>query len=389
MKLKTKDLVYRLLAHKFNMSYMPVVVTDGLIDLMKDFYSREEAWLVVLMPMMPATAKLIAKLQFKDPVKVEKMLLDMVSRGLMIEFTRDGTQKFTMAPFIPGVVEFQLMKGEDTPETRRYAKKMHDLLEDNATQVLDKIDEMGSSFARVIPVDQAVSGQDQILPYEDARSIINNSKKFAITHCHCRTQKFLVGEKVCDAPRDICMSLDLAADFLIRIGIGQEVDRKTMLKKLDLAEKHNLVHMTDNARSGFTFICNCCGCCCGVLTPDTKLGRKAPLIKSSFIVKRDEEKCNHCGKCVKTCQVNALSRINKVTILSENRCLGCGECISACPEDALCLVPRPDWEEPEESYGHMVADMFARRIRAGTRLPVKRLPGHEYIARMMNKMGEL
>jgi len=162
-----KDLVFRMLAHKFNISYMPVVVTDGMVELMKDFYSREEAWLLVLMPLMPVSAKTIARLQFKNPEKVEKMLLDMVNRGLLIEFTDDGVQKFQMAPFIPGVAEMTLMKGEDTPESRRYAKKMHDLLEDSSSRVLDKIDAMDSFFARVIPVNQGLSHDTQTLPYED------------------------------------------------------------------------------------------------------------------------------------------------------------------------------------------------------------------------------
>jgi ferredoxin len=383
--MNTKDLVFRMLAHKFNISYMPVVVTDGMVDLMKDFYSREEAWLLVLMPLMPASAKTIARLQFKNPKKVEKMLQDMVNRGLLIEFVDDGVQKFQMAPFIPGVVEMTLMKGEDTPESRQYAKKMHDLLEESNHRVLDKIEGMGSSFARVIPVNQGLSHENQTLPYEDVRTIINGAKRFAITHCHCRTQKFLADEKVCDAPRDVCMSLDFAADFLIRAGIGKEVDHKTMLQKLDLAEEHNLVHMSDNSRSGFTFVCNCCGCCCGILTATTKMGRKTPVIKSSYIAEWDSKICTDCGKCSRVCQVNALTQENKVTLFSEERCLGCGECIETCPEKALRLVPREDWEEPEATYGHMVADMMARRIKSGTLLQGKKLPGQEYMAKMINK----
>ena len=175
--MNTKDLVFRMLAHKFNISYMPVVVTDGMVELMKDFYSREEAWLLVLMPLMPVSAKTVARLQFKNPAKVEKMLQDMVNRGLLIEFTDDGVQKFQMAPFIPGVVEMTLMKGEDTPESRRYAKKMHALLEESSSRVLDKIDAMDSSFARVIPVNQGLSHDNQTLPYEDVRSIINGAKQ--------------------------------------------------------------------------------------------------------------------------------------------------------------------------------------------------------------------
>ncbi len=384
--MKSEDLVFRILAHKFNLSFMPVVVTDGVVDLMKDFYSREEAWLLVLMPMMPVSAKVIARTQFKNVRKVENMLHSMVSRGLLIELTKNGAQRYAMAPFIPGVVEMTLMKGEDTPESRAYAKKMHDCLEENSSRTLDKLEEMNSSFARIIPVNQNLAHENRSLQYEDVYSIIDSATRFAITHCHCRTQKYLVGEPVCDAPRDVCMSLDVAADFLIRAGIGKEVTRETILEKLELAKKHNLVHMTDNSCSGFTFICNCCGCCCGVLTATTKLSRKTPVIKSSFIAEWDEDKCSHCGKCMRICQVNALSLINKVTVFSKDRCLGCGKCIDKCPEDALNLVPRPGWEAPEKTYGGMVADMMARRIKSGLRLPVKKLPGQKYLADMIDNM---
>lgn len=59
--------------------------------------------------------------------------------------------------------------------------------------------------------------------------------------------------------------------------------------------------------------------------------------------------------------------------------------MAACPEGALRLVPRQEWEEPEETYGHMVADMLARRINAETLLRVKKLPGHDYVAKSINK----
>ena len=62
------------------------------------------------------------------------------------------------------------------------------------------------------------------------------------------------------------MSFDFPADFVIRSKVGVEVDMDTMFRKLDLAAEHNLVHMVDNAQKGFSFMCHCCGCCCGLLT---------------------------------------------------------------------------------------------------------------------------
>jgi ferredoxin len=111
---------------------------------------------------------------------------------------------------------------------------------------------------------------------------------------------------------------------------------------------------------------------------------KPPLVVSSWVIEWDQEKCDHCGKCSRACQLGALSWVNKNTLYNEERCIGCGVCVSVCPNDALQLAPRPDWEEPSPTYGDMMMDMMANRIRAGLMLPIKKLPGHKYMAKMAN-----
>ena len=259
------DLAHRLLAYRFNLSYVPVPVVPEFID-MSSLYTREEAWIAALMPPAFASAKTIARLQRKDPATVEKTLQEMVKKWLLMEYTDRGVQKFTLPPFVPGVAEFQLMTGEVTPQLVEFTKKFHEGFNAKQNVFLEKLSDMGSSFGRVVPVNVSVSSSQHVHAYEDARAIIKDAKTFSISHCYCRTAKDVLDEKSCKAPRDIGMSFDFAAEFIIRNGIGKEMDRDTMLEKLDLAEKHNLVHVTDNAQSGFSFTCHCCGCCCGFLT---------------------------------------------------------------------------------------------------------------------------
>jgi len=382
------DLAHRLLAYRFNMSYVPVPVVPEFIDILKVLYTKEEAWIAALLPPAFVSAKTIAKLRRKDPAVVGKTLQEMVKKRLLMEYTDRGVQKFSLPAFVPGVAEFQLMSGEITPQLVEFTRKFHGL---SAKQnvFLEKLSEMGSSFGRVIPVNESVPSAQHVLPYEDARSIIKDAKKFAISHCYCRLAKDVLGEKSCKAPRTVCMSFDFPAEFLIRNKIGKEVDRDTMLKKLDLAEQHNLVHVTDNAQSGFSFMCHCCGCCCGFLTSLNVYNLKPPLVMSSWIIAWDGQKCDHCGKCTRACQLGALSWVNKNTLCNEERCIGCGVCVSVCPNEALRLVPRPDWEEPSPTYGDMVMAMFANRLRSGLRLPMKRLPGHKYIARKTNEILQI
>lgn len=383
----TFDLPYRLLARRIDMNHTPAPLSDSFIGILKYLYSRDEAWLVSKMPFLPSSAKIIAITQFKRKKPVEKILTDLVDRGLLLGLTINNTKKYQIPAAVPGFFEIQLMDGKDTPLKRKFAKDMNHLLLNDPDTFYGKYDKMKSSFARVVPVNKSLSSDQKALHYEDARYIINSAKKFAISHCYCRQEKKLIGENRCNAPIEICMTMGFSADYVIDRNLGKEVDKDTMLKKLDLAETHQLVHLSDNYKNGdFTFICNCCGCCCGVLGAITRLHRTAPLVLSSKIISLDMTKCNNCGKCSKTCQVQALSTINKLTVVSSNRCVGCGYCINTCKENALSLIPRTEWHEPPEDYGDMVADLFGRRIRPGFRLPFKALNGHKKISEKVNKM---
>jgi len=378
------DLAHRLLAFRFNMTYVPVPIIPEFITMLKLLYTKEEAWLAAFMPPAFASAKTVARLQRKDTATVEKMLKGMIDKRLLIEYTDRGIQKFSLPPFVPGVAEFQLMSGEITPQLIEFTKKFHGAFSSKQNVFLEKLGEMGSTFARVIPVNQSVSSAQNILVYEDARAIIRGAKTFAISHCYCRMAKDVLQEKSCSAPREICMAFDFPADFLIRNKIGKEVDCDAMLRKLDLAEEHHLVHVTDNAQSGFSFMCHCCGCCCGFLTSLNVYNIRPPIVMSSWVIQRDSEACDHCGKCTRVCQLGALSSVNKNTLYNEKRCIGCGVCVGVCPNDALTLVARPNWEEPSPTYGDMMVDMMTQRLRAGLMLPIKKLPGHKFMAKWAN-----
>lgn len=386
------DLAHRLLHIRINMMHTPAPMTREFLEILKDLYTKKEAWLVGLMPLFPASARVIALLQFKKPSAVEKTLLDLVDRGLMIEIVVKGVQKFMIPVAVPGLFEFQLMDGGDTPLKRKFARTVHDALLNTPELFYGKYEKMGSSFARVIPVNRNLSPGTDRLPYEDARNIIMNAKKFAITNCYCRREKELIGEKTCDAPKDVCMALNFAADFTIKHNLGREVDRETMLMKLDEAEKHNLVHMSDNYMgTGYSFICNCCGCCCGLLGAITQTDAKGPFVLSSMMIEMDNEKCNNCGKCVKVCNVKALSLMHKKTILNKTKCIGCGYCVDVCPQNALKFVPRPGWHEPPKDYGEMAVDLMRRRGRIMMKVPfIRKLAARSVnnIINEANKFGE-
>ena len=192
------DLAHRLLAMRMNMSASPFPATHETIALLKTLYSKEEAWLVGLMPNSPATAKRIASLQRKDRETVEGMLLDLSERGLVFDYTKRGEERFMMMQGIT-LLSAQYKLGEDGPLKRKIARM-------NATAYKRKqlsereMEKMGASWNRIIPVEKAISSEQKVYDYEDARQMINSARRFAVGSCHCRKEKRLAGEKALQQP---------------------------------------------------------------------------------------------------------------------------------------------------------------------------------------------
>jgi len=123
-------------------------------------------------------------------------------------------------------------------------------------------------------------------------------------------------------------------------------EARSLLKK---TEELGLVHLTANTQEGNIYICNCCGCCCGVLRTINDLGIPAPeVINSQYYAFIDPEKCAECGICAdERCQVSAIEEDEDTYRVVQERCIGCGLCISTCPNEAINLV-RKNQEAIEE-----------------------------------------
>jgi ferredoxin len=61
----------------------------------------------------------------------------------------------------------------------------------------------------------------------------------------------------------------------------------------------------------------------------------------------DDEVCDSCGKCIKSCVEGALRIVDgKMRLFAEKFCDGCGACVEKCPLGALTIVERhaEEWE---------------------------------------------
>ncbi len=98
--------------------------------------------------------------------------------------------------------------------------------------------------------------------------------------------------------------------------------------------------------------------------------RKLGVDESSYAVRRDNDKCILCRRCVRTCidlqevgVLEAVNRSNETTIstfmdkpLAEVVCINCGQCINRCPTGALRANDPSDeiWKAIDDPTKHVV-----------------------------------
>ena len=70
---------------------------------------------------------------------------------------------------------------------------------------------------------------------------------------------------------------------------------------------------------------------------------KDELVKVEILadkIKKDKERCVHCGACTAVCRTDALwiERITMEVCFTPEKCVACGLCMIACPVSAMSVI---------------------------------------------------
>lgn len=326
------DDVYEQLAAALNRlpNGFPRTSSNVEILLLKKIFSLEEASLAGHLSGDMEPVDTIAERIGSSAEKTKAKLIEMVRRGLVWFDNRAEKPRFRLAPFVVGIYEAQLENMD-----HELAHLVEEYFEDGGAAGIMKPQ---PALHRVIPAQRAVKSE-WILPYDDVRKVLLAAKSFRVRDCICRVQQDYVGRQ-CNFPVRMCLNFSSHE----RHPSPRDISQKEALDILDKAEEIGLVHTVSNVMKGFGYVCNCCGCCCGILRGITKFGIKDSVAHANYFAVIDPDLCQGCGTCIERCQVHAVSERDGVTVVDREQCIGCGLCVTGCPNRVAKLQRKPEDE---------------------------------------------
>ncbi len=300
------------------------------IRILKKIFSPEEASLASELTGTPEPVEAIAGRCGAPTNEITKRLFQLARRGIVWMDKRDGKVVFRLAPFVVGIYEAQseLLDHE-------LAHLVEDYFANGGAEVIMKLQ---PALHRVVPAQGAVKSE-WVLPYDDVRTILLEAKTFSVQDCICRVQKGLIGE-TCEYPVKMCLSFSGQA----RAPRPGDISQAEALEILERSEQVGLVHTVSNVMEGVGYVCNCCGCCCGILRGITDWGIQDSVAYANYYAVIEPEFCAACGNCIERCQVGAISAGESASVVDRERCIGCGLCVTGCPNDVARLERKPEAE---------------------------------------------
>lgn len=311
----------------------------ALERILRLLFSPEEAALAAALPTLVRVDRL-ARRRGTDRASLDARLDNMAARGLVLDLRHNDVRWVALAPVVIGFYEFTFMRvREDTPAAELAGLFDDYLFTDPHQRFIEAVFAGSVQLGRTLVAEEALPGPaSETLDFQRASRIIADAEHIAVAACPCRTHAALLGQG-CDAPVRTCMSFGSAAEALVRAGLAEPVDTAEALTLLADAKAAGLAQTADNVAGGVAYLCNCCGCCCGMMRAIRTRGVGGAIVPSDWVAAGDLHACRGCASgCVPACPTGAIVREQSDrhgarryrARVEEDRCLGCGVCVDAC-----------------------------------------------------------
>ena len=346
--------IYRKLQQKIDTIAMGMPETESgcELEVLKDFFTEEEAAFAVKMPIGSHSAAELAAEMDLPLAEVERMMVSMADHGSVFKYAEDGVNKYYLLPPIHGYVEFNLKRFE-RDQAKHFSKYFMKAFG-------GRIWGTPEPTFRILPVNKEVVEEGGCLPCDDAEALVKQHTRFALIDCQCRKASAQSPKSTgCEHNPDnmqVCLAMDDFADFYVEQGMGEYTTMEKALEQVRKADAQGNTVEVLNTES-VEIMCACCSCCCSILKGLKFFGGESAKMASNYRLRHDADACIGCGVCVGRCNLDALKLEDGKITVNPDLCLGCGVCVSTCPTHAMHICRKPD-EEIYTPPGKNMAELY-------------------------------
>ena len=331
--------------------------------------SENGADLRVLRAFFNSDEALLATYLEYNPIPLNKIFSKAKDLGMTLEEIENK---------LDSMVQKRIIDGEIDPKTNeklyanlpyaigffenhinRLTKEMAEASEDYGLPFMKEFlgEKTGIPQMRTIPINAAITHENNIMSYDNAREILENIKgPYAVSPCVCVQSMELIGKKCKHEMIERCMT---NSQSYIDRGDAREITKAEAFEILKKAEEKGLVIQPGNTKDSGGF-CLCCECCCGILHYGKLLDKPAQVFATNYFSEVNEEECNGCGTCEGVCPMDAIV-VNEVSHVIKDRCIGCGVCVSKCPSNAIILRDKEMRIVPPDNGAELIAKITEKK----------------------------
>lgn len=360
---------YRLLQQRLDHNLTGAPYSPAFIKILKLLFTPKEAEIARQIPVRPVSLRALANKLALPEEQFYSQVISMAERGLVFDFEQNGECYVVLAPVVIGFFEFVFMRTRGDLPLKELAELFEQyMFKDDkfARDVFNGDTQLGRSLVReeALPIENF----SEVLDWEKASAIIKTSDTIGLSLCACRHKASHLG-KSCDAPQKTCFTFNRSAEILIKKGMAERASSKQAARIIEQCKEAGLAQIADNVQKNVGFICNCCGCCCGMFQAIRTFNIRTAVVTSNWFAQIDENGCIGCGACIRACPVEAiyLEKANSnikhssTAVCEQSLCLGCGVCYSACKLGCIKLEKRKQQLfVPETAFDKYVAMAIER-----------------------------
>jgi Pyruvate/2-oxoacid:ferredoxin oxidoreductase delta subunit len=357
-----KEEILKQLRERLHQNPIGLPEHTSVYEILSILFTEKEAEVGAKFPLGAVTIEELQNVMGIHREELEGILNGMIKKGLVLISKKDGKLRYLLPMSFTGFFEFTFMRTDESLPLKRLAELIRSYR--NTPEFVQELFSPGTSRGRSLTYGDVLPRlRSEVLRFQDASEYIKMAGRGSLTKCYCRHEAWHLGQN-CSAPiDDICMSLGGASDFLVERGFARRASVDELLDTLKRAEEFGLVHIGDNVQEQISFICNCCGCCCGFLGGITQHHLKHAVATTNFLARPDLEECNGCGLCSDHCQIKAIRMEGDYPRVDCEFCLGCGICAHFCPSGAMKMEEREKKIIPPKTYKDLMIRLLEEKGR--------------------------